>query len=105
LFNIDINEPCHQPENVKKIPVIGSSARKDGLFRVIVVSGRILIFSVSTLEKDKLRLAFLNRLDRRPPLDVVETAELSTFGSLATFNSGGRLTTSNCPSQIPSVMK
>jgi hypothetical protein len=49
------------------------------LFNVIVVSGRILIFSVSTLEKDKLRLDFLNRLDRRPPLDVVEAAELSTF--------------------------
>lgn len=87
--------------------MIGSSARNDGLFRVIVVSGRILTFSeVSTTETDKLRLDFLNRLDRRPPLDVVEAAEDCTTCSLATFPIGGiELSTSNCQSQIPNVMK
>jgi hypothetical protein len=53
--------------------VIGSSARKDGLFRVMVVSGRISDFPPNNLEYEE-RVDFFSRLDRRP-LDAVEAAE------------------------------
>ena len=52
---------------------MGSSARNDGLFKVIVVSGRIADFPPNNLEYVE-RLDLFNRFDRRP-LDVLEATE------------------------------
>ena len=52
---------------------MGSSARNDGLFRVIVVSGRIANFLPNNLEYVE-RVDRFNRFDRRP-LDVLEAAD------------------------------
>lgn len=58
-------------------PVIGSSALNDGLFRVIVVSGRISDFPPNNLEYEE-RVDFLSLFDCLP-LDKVEAAEDSSI--------------------------
>ena len=52
---------------------MGSSARNEGLFRVIVVSGRISDFPPNNFEYEE-RVDFFKRFDRRP-LDVLEVPE------------------------------
>jgi hypothetical protein len=49
LIYININKTYELENEAKEIPAIASSARKDGLFKVIVVSGLILDVSSGAL--------------------------------------------------------
>jgi hypothetical protein len=48
---------------------MGSSARNDGLFRVIIVSGRILVFRLGGLD-GSIHTNFLSRYDALPALEA-----------------------------------
>jgi len=85
------------------IPVMDSSARKEGLFRVMVVSGRMMEQLLFAFEGATTCFAFRSRLGRRGP-GAANTTEPSTGTSpLSNFTQFGRCIPRLCESRTTTV--